>query len=101
MSMQLKIYDIERVTKIPTKFRFPMFNKVIWLSAIYYANHRDEFDNDIEDKNGSEILNAWLQHLSQHFDLSKTNQAAKRSIPTQINPGEFLKTLRAWKEQSM
>lgn len=101
MSMQLKIYDIERVTKVPTKFRFPMFNKVIWLSAIYYANHRDEFDNDIEDKNGSEILNAWLQHLSQHFDLSKTNQAAKRSIPTQINPGEFLKTLRAWKEQSM
>ena len=94
MPMQLKIYDIERVTKVPTKFRFPMFNKVIWLSAIYYTNHRDEFK---EVENGSEIINAWVHHLERHLELSKTNQTAKKSIPKLINPKQFLETLKSLK----
>ena len=99
MPTQLKIYDIERVTKVPAKFRFPMFNKVIWLSAIYYANHRDEFDEDAGDtENGGKILEAILQHLERHFELSKTNSTAKRSVPKTINPVEFLQTLKNWRD---
>ncbi|KAI5955540.1 JHD1 [Candida theae] len=106
MSMQLKIYDIERVTKVPTKFRFPMFNKVIWLSAIYYANHRDEFIKDIgkgeeeeeEEEDGSGILDAMIGHLERHLELSKTNLVARKSIPKSINPREFLQVLKLWRD---
>ncbi|KAI5968718.1 JHD1 [Candida margitis] len=94
MPTQLKIYDIERITKVPTKFRFPMFNKVIWLSAIYYANHKDEFAEDIGRAKGLEIIRVWVQHLERHLESSKTNQGAKASLPK--NPAQVLQTLRTW-----
>lgn len=98
--MQLKINEIERETKVPTKFRFPMFNKVLWLTAWYYYNHQNEFQSDIgEDEDGNAILTRLIGHLQGHLELSKTNATAKRSIPKTIGkPMVFINKLLAWKE---
>ncbi|KAL6454816.1 JHD1 JmjC domain-containing histone demethylation protein 1 [Candida maltosa Xu316] len=102
MKMQLKINDIEKITKVPTKFRFPMFNKVLWLSAWYYYNHQDEFMEDIgeSEDDGYEILDKLIIHLQGHLELSKTNVTAKKSIPNSVGnkPQLFLDKLSAWKE---
>ncbi|OBA19268.1 Clavaminate synthase-like protein [Metschnikowia bicuspidata var. bicuspidata NRRL YB-4993] len=47
LNMHLKIYDIERRTRVPSKYRFPMFNKVLWLTSWYYFNHQDKFLEDL------------------------------------------------------
>lgn len=101
MKMQLKIYDIERVTKVPNKFRFPMFNKVIWLSAWYYSQHKEEMLKDVADDKvlAIEIVDLWIKHLNDHYNLSLSNQVAKRSIPGSIKkPLLFIEDLRKWKE---
>ncbi|KAK6453882.1 uncharacterized protein RJT20DRAFT_64083 [Scheffersomyces xylosifermentans] len=101
MRTQLKISRIEKETKVPSKFRFPMFNKVLWLSSWYYLNHKEEFladinpqeqlDRNIEVKEGYatrsetaaiEVLQSLIDHLKSHFEISKTSQVARRSIPT-------------------
>ncbi|CAK9435975.1 uncharacterized protein LODBEIA_P05690 [Lodderomyces beijingensis] len=100
MKMQLKIYDVERKTKVPTKFRFPMFNKVIWQSAAYYYNHQSQLIEDCGDwAVAVEVIDEWIRHLSDHCELSKTNQAARKGIPesTVGKPSEFLNSLREWK----
>lgn len=33
--MHLKIYDLERRTGVPGKYRFPKFNKVMWLASVF------------------------------------------------------------------
>ncbi|KAK9452233.1 uncharacterized protein V1518DRAFT_369966 [Limtongia smithiae] len=33
LSMQLKVTDIEKKTKVPRKFRFPLFTKLMWFTA--------------------------------------------------------------------
>lgn len=45
--MHLKIYNIERKTGVPTKYRFPLFNRVMWLASWYYANHPEEYLRDV------------------------------------------------------
>ncbi|RCK66168.1 JmjC domain-containing histone demethylation protein 1 [Candida viswanathii] len=99
MKMQLRINEVEKLTRVPSKFRFPMFNKVLWLSAWYYYNHRDEFLEDIDEEDGEGILGSLIEHLTKHLELSKTNAAAKRSIPLAIGkPTTFLEKLATWKE---
>ncbi|KAI3402810.2 JHD1 [Candida oxycetoniae] len=101
MTMQLKIYDVETKTKVPAKFRFPMFNKVIWLSAAYYYAHEQELLEDAGSKEVAlQVLNSWIKHLERHHELSKSNQVAKRSIPKQVgNPSEFICQLQVWKDK--
>lgn len=103
MQKQLEIYRIEKDTKVPMKFRHPQFNKVLWLASWYYYNHRDEFLADIgskdekvkqeieknqdskpQQKYPQEILTSLHDHLKAHYELSLTNQTAKKSIPIQI-----------------
>ncbi|GAA5909279.1 [Histone H3]-lysine-36 demethylase [Sporobolomyces salmoneus] len=36
---QLRIYEIELATKVPKKFRYPHFVKLLWLVAIHYNYH--------------------------------------------------------------
>ncbi|GAA5871428.1 hypothetical protein JCM16303_000751 [Sporobolomyces ruberrimus] len=36
---QLRIYEIELATKVPKKFRYPHFVKLLWLVAIHYQYH--------------------------------------------------------------
>lgn len=100
MSTQLKINNVEKVTKVPSKFRFPMFNKVVWLTSWYYLNHKLEFAADLYVENEREIKNEedtvknhkleftllkdLADHLKGHLELSKSNQTARRSIPVDV-----------------
>ena len=47
LSMHLRIYEIEKVTRVPAKFRFPMFNRVLWLTSWYYYNNKSQFLKDL------------------------------------------------------
>lgn len=47
MKVQLEIAKIERLTNVPAKYRFPMFNKLLWFTSWYYVNHQDEFYADL------------------------------------------------------
>lgn len=102
---QLKINNIEKETNVPGKFRFPMFNKVQWLTSWYYLHHQQEFSRDLhpdikqELANEHQILEALILHLKSHYSLSKTNQIAKRSIPTDLigkDIPKYLQILEAW-----
>lgn len=86
MEMQLKIVELEKLTKVPAKFRFPMFNKVLWYTSWYYFNHKSEFQQDLNNdcKKMKHILSILINQLKSHYELSKTNQTAKRSIPTNL-----------------
>lgn len=167
--MHLKITDIERQTKVPSKFRFPMFNKVLWLTAYYYLHHKDEFvadtvgvrkrlkqestdsctpsvlpndrlkqesadpctpslppngskqeSTDSVDKTKQEptdtvhrpadsyppstsqataVLLSLIDQLNYHHNLSKSNQAAHKSIPFHLigkDPAAFVAQLERW-----
>ena len=80
MVMQLKINEIERETKVPTKFRFPMFNKVLWLTAWYYYNHQNEFQSDIgEDEDGNINSIDWTFARAFGTKQNKCNSKKKYS----------------------
>lgn len=162
---QLDIYDIEKVTKVPMKFRHPQFNKVLWYASWYYYNHREEFERDVgggvvggggeeekevkEEKEEKEeqkdketvvkkeslsendnvehstkndivvkdntkndihnldtsqlplpkaILSRLLSHLQSHYELSKSNPVAKKSIPSVVGKDipKYFEQLQLW-----
>lgn len=113
--MHLNIYNIERDTRVPSKYRFPMFNKVLWLTSWYYFNHRDEFLEDTanvafkqDPANTSAnhlrrtILEKLVAHLREHYESSKTKQVAKKSIPTSLIKGNistYLDSLESWSKE--
>lgn len=37
--LQLDIYDIELQTGVPAKFRFPLYEEMMWYAALHYANY--------------------------------------------------------------
>ncbi|ODV78174.1 Clavaminate synthase-like protein [Suhomyces tanzawaensis NRRL Y-17324] len=103
MATQLHISTIEKTTKVPSKFRFPMFNKVLWLASWYYYTHQDEFLRDREPalavQPEHELLQGLIRHLTAHYELSKTNATAKRSVPTDVIGKDvlaYLSQLLAW-----
>lgn len=127
LPMHLKIYGIEKETKVPSKYRFPMFNKVLWLTLWYYYNHQDEFLHDtggkLKGEEGEEsrevkreeeeeeeekgenlrrtVLDLLIQHLRDHYETSKLKPVAKKSIPTALigkNVVAYLEKLEKWKQ---
>ncbi|KAK6197904.1 uncharacterized protein RJT21DRAFT_53221 [Scheffersomyces amazonensis] len=92
MVTQLRISNIEKQTKVPPKFKFPMFNKVLWLTSWYYLNNKEGFLSDLrpiikqeyEDNLEYSVLKSLIEKLKSHYELSKTNQIARRSIPTTL-----------------
>lgn len=86
MELQLKIVEIEKLTKVPAKFRFPMFNKVLWLTSWYYYKHQSEFREDLNgDKTKIEqVLFILIKQLKSHYEISKSNSIAKKSIPVNL-----------------
>lgn len=46
--MHLRIYEIERRTGVPSKYRFPKFNKVLWLASWYFLQNTEEFLKKVE-----------------------------------------------------
>lgn len=53
LQMHLRINEIERTTKVPAKFRYPQFNKVLWMASWYVywrmkkEKKREEGENGI------------------------------------------------------
>jgi len=126
LPMHLHIYEIEKVTRVPAKFRFPMFNKVLWLTSWYYYNHKSEFLKDlgqgehiknetltIKDESQSlqnftvqsiqyKILSSLLTHLQLHYESSKANKVARNTIPTGLTGKDipsYLKRLQSWLDE--
>lgn len=46
--MHIKIYEIERRTGVPSKYRFPKFNKVLWLASWSMLHNTEEFLRKVE-----------------------------------------------------
>lgn len=113
MKTQIDVYNIEKQTNVPMKFRHPQFNRVIWLASWYYFNHKTEFLTDIGYNSHIKqervqdmltqprsILTTMLAHIENHYELSKTNQTAKKSIPSVIgNIPQYLDKLHQWSEE--
>lgn len=126
LPMHLHIYEIEKVTRVPAKFRFPMFNKVLWLTSWYYYNHKLEFLKDLGQgehiKNETQtikdesqrlqnytvqsiqykILSSLLTHLQSHYESSKANKVARNTIPTGLigkDIPSYLKGLQSWLDE--
>ncbi|KAM9918121.1 hypothetical protein OXX59_008883 [Metschnikowia pulcherrima] len=186
LPMHTRIYELEKHTRVPSKYRFPMFNKVLWLASWYYLNHTAEFfadlgisvspdlqstkasrpgpcsmqsssmegshkDEDVTKANQSkddkilenvsnraqekhinsniksetldssvdmdtmapeklassdtsqarDVLSALIAHLTQHYEISKTQQIAKKSIPSRLigrNVKEYIAKLESWRD---
>lgn len=114
LDMHLKITDIERKTNVPAKFRFPMFNKVLWLTAYYYLHHQSEFVADVApavidlsiksestaaSTAASDLLRRLIDHLYYHLNLSKSSPKAHKSIPFHLigkDAGKFVAQLESW-----
>lgn len=110
--MHLNIYNIEKETQVPPKYRFPMFNKALWLTSWYYYNHRAEFladtgevvfkqesESDHADDVRRTILTTLIAHLKEHYEISKSKPVAKKSIPVSLigkNISDYLEKLERW-----
>lgn len=110
MTTQLAIYKIEKDTHVPMKFRHPQYNKVLWLASWYYMNHETDFRADLgisikqeeSDDSTKDLLTQLHQHLTNHYELSKTNQTAKKAIPTSVigkNILEYLDSFLEWSKK--
>jgi F-box and leucine-rich repeat protein 10/11 len=69
LSMQLRIFEIEKATKVPRKFRYPHFQKVLWYTVIKYLQE-----------------DALPQSVAQEFYSGKQ---FKREIPIYCQPNKF------------
>ncbi|KAF3987632.1 hypothetical protein FT663_03190 [Candidozyma haemuli var. vulneris] len=114
--MHLQIYNIEKTTGVPSRYRFPKFNRVLWLTSYYYLNHQEEFLQDCLSKgaakpnmhssealqSASQIIYTLVAHLTEHYELGKTKPVAKKAIPTAIigkDVPQFLEKLNKWAAQ--
>ncbi|KAG7191765.1 JmjC domain-containing histone demethylation protein 1 [Scheffersomyces spartinae] len=101
MPMQLRIAQLEKDTLVPYKFRFPLFNKSLWLTSWYYYNHKAEFEDFLGGDKALqyEVITTLKDHLESHLLISKKNKTAKMSIPQEIITQEipqFLYHLEEW-----
>jgi F-box/leucine-rich repeat protein 10/11 len=100
LEMQLQINAIERDTKVPSRFRFPDFNKVWWLASVYFYENPQQLTLDLADsRSAKHIMGVLVDHLRSHWQLSKTYKPARASIPTQLvgrDPLAHIDKLAAW-----
>ncbi|CAK7901223.1 jmjC domain-containing histone demethylation protein 1 [[Candida] anglica] len=131
LDMQLKINDIEKATKVPSKFRFPAFNKVLWLTSWYYYKHPQDLiddlpkedvtkfkveendhetinvkqeDEEIGESRAKKIFHKLISHLRSHLELSKSFKPARASIPMNIigkDPLKYLDEISKWSEETL
>lgn len=106
--MHLRIYNLERDTGVPAKYRFPKFNKVLWLASCYYFEHKDELYQDlgeeesVQKEKSKRVLSSLVTQLKDHLELSKTKPVAKKSIPSAqlpCAPAHHINNIEAWVEQ--
>ena len=67
--MQIKILEIEKNTKVATQFRYPFFQKIMWLTAIKYLEE-DPIPGPVQ-------------------ELLQSGEQFKRSTPIYCEPEKF------------
>lgn len=88
--MHIKIYDLERRTGVPSRYRFPKFNKVLWLASWYLLHNTNNFISQVEkpevsiktEQSGDSIC-VKQENLSGKDDLSIAKAASLDSNNSQ------------------
>lgn len=95
---QVKLTEIEVKTKVPKKFRFPHFTKVLWYAVIYYLESGQEELSSFEIK-GMPFLYQYLEEFlrteEEEFKKNKNynkHKIFKEQLPSNIreNPKKLL-----------
>lgn len=98
--MQIGVTDVEKKTKVPKKFRFPHFRRVLWFTACYYYDHQlsDFKISDFEIEGLQQLLQLLSQEVKKAEDRekddekNKTDKISFKGLPSQVkvNPRAFL-----------
>jgi F-box/leucine-rich repeat protein 10/11 len=82
---QIRLTEIEQRTKVPKKFQFPHFTRVLWYAAIYYT--QNPVNISAFELNGLPYILHYLQDW-----LQTDRQKSKDQLPPQIRdkPAQFL-----------
>ncbi|CDK25117.1 unnamed protein product [Kuraishia capsulata CBS 1993] len=101
---QLKVFEIEQATKVPERFKFPNFNKIMWLIGFY--SYKSSTDLSVEDVESLERLLPFYENQLELInsdattgrDSKKLKKHIKLSLPTKIigKPQVFVDNYRAW-----
>ncbi|QSL65077.1 hypothetical protein MERGE_002382 [Pneumocystis wakefieldiae] len=117
IEMQLLIADIERRTKVPQKFKYPFFEKLLWFSTLHYLSipleHSENFDHYLHHKKVSNIDEQSKNRKIHEKELAglapitangeKLNmptqrqlRAIKLELPFQFFSGDFVELAKAF-----
>ncbi|KAK9377222.1 uncharacterized protein V1513DRAFT_437734 [Lipomyces chichibuensis] len=106
ISMEIQIAKIEKKTKVPRKFRFPLFSKVLWLAANDYMDRQrkePDFRIDHHELQGLVDLASYLHEeaiIASGQSKSATAfevKAAKGSMPGSLKDAvRFAKLFANW-----
>ncbi|KAI6118729.1 Clavaminate synthase-like protein [Pisolithus croceorrhizus] len=83
VATQLKVLEIEKVTHVPKKFRFPMFTKLCWYVGEKYLRDlkaREEFSPRVMES--LEALSGYL--VSEARTMERGTETAKRDAKEQV-----------------
>ncbi|CAO3586818.1 unnamed protein product [Absidia cylindrospora] len=83
---QLRIFDIEEATNVPTKFRFPYFKKINWYAAQKYNDILKDAPKTLStyELQGIMDLARWLQKDVVLLDDDSISGQERRTIRTDI-----------------
>lgn len=72
MPMQIELTKIEKRTKVPRKFRFPHFTRVLWFTAYYY--YKNQFPKDSLSPFEIEGFQPMIEMLQEATEKSKADE---------------------------
>ncbi|ANB16003.1 Jhd1p [Sugiyamaella lignohabitans] len=80
--MELKLAEIERTTRVPRKFRFPYFNRVLWYIVIYYSKPENNKTLKIRLQIGLQYLASYIWKTTNSPD-TKEYKALIQALPVE------------------
>lgn len=86
MPMQLRINQLEQETRVPAKYRFPQFNRVLWIASLQLLAGRIDMSFS--------TIASLIGHLKTHATTARTVTVARSAIPNALDPLIHLETLR-------
>uniref|UniRef100_A0A060TFG1 JmjC domain-containing histone demethylation protein 1 n=1 Tax=Blastobotrys adeninivorans TaxID=409370 RepID=A0A060TFG1_BLAAD len=96
MEMEAKIIEVEKQTKVPKKFTFPHFIRVMWFTVAEYMRLDDKSLLILPTKEKDSVI-CLAKFLLEHTSISGYRQAFKESFPElskTSKPAAILETLR-------
>lgn len=102
---QLRIYEIEIATKVPRKFRFPQFVKLLWFVARHYNSQLESFKSLPPSKartnlamglnprvlKGLKSLSDFLVEQTRRFAKGSISSAERKRISRESVPSDYIK----------